>query len=61
MAKAPKAAPTRVVDPAASYRVVLKVPVRIKPTVLARPGDDVVVTGAVLQTIFDKIASFEPV
>ena len=48
-------------DPNARYRVKLLGVVELRPGHWARPADDVVVTGAVLEAIRAKVASAEPV
>jgi hypothetical protein len=49
------------IDPNARYRVKLLGAVEFRPGVWGRPADDVVVSGAVLETIKAKVASAEPV
>ena len=47
------------VDPDAQYRVQLLQPVQITANLWARPGDDVVVSGAFLTGILDKVGAAE--
>ena len=49
------------IDPSARYRVKLLGAVELRPGHWARPADDVVVTGRVLEAIRAKIARAEPV
>lgn len=49
------------IEPGANYRVRLSAVVRLKANLVARPGDDVVITGAVLETIKDKVADAEKI
>jgi hypothetical protein len=49
------------IDPSARYRVKLLGAVELRPGHWARAADDVVVTGAVLEAIRDKIARAEQV
>ena len=49
------------IDPGARYRVKLLGAVELRPGHWARPADDVVVTGAVLEAIRAKVARAEPV
>jgi hypothetical protein len=49
------------INPSARYRVKLLGAVELRPGHWARPADDVVVTGAILEAIRAKVASAEPV
>ncbi|WP_298962199.1 hypothetical protein [uncultured Methylobacterium sp.] len=49
----------KTINPEKSYRVKLKRSVEISPHVFARPNDDVVVKGRVLETILDDVLSYE--
>jgi hypothetical protein len=49
------------IDPSARYRVRLLGAVELRPGHWARPADDVVITGAVLESIRPKVATAEQV
>lgn len=55
-----QATPLPAIDLGASYRIVLTGAVELRPGLWARPGDDVVLSGAKLALLGDKVARYEP-